>query len=157
MHYLVIARVKDYPDVEEVMEALTYDYPAKDDYSGKWVKTYDTLEEFIADYKDEITESIDGEDFSFDEKVSEYMDSNGFRLGFDGKVYQKDSAHFDNCVFGGRYINKNVSCVVPYKTVIDEYADAAAYVLPGYKFYYTDDNKCPFAPDDLVYIIDGQN
>ena len=125
--------------------------------SGKWVKTYDTLEEFIADYKDEITENIDDEDFSFDEKVSEYMDSNGFCLGFDGKVYQKDSAHFDNCVFGGRYINKYMSCVAPYKTVIDEYVDAAAYVLPGYKFYYTDDNKCPFAPDDLVYIIDGHN
>ena len=102
-------------------------------------------------------ENFDDEDMSFEDKVEAYIDLRGFRIGYDGKVYEKVSAHFDYCILGGRFVNENFANVVSYQKVIDKYGSAGAFVLPNYDFYYTEDNKCPFKPDDLVYIIDGHN
>lgn len=44
-----------------------------------------------------------------------------------------------------------------YKDVVAKFGPIDVFVLPDYEFYYTDDNKCPFKPDDLVYVIDGHN
>lgn len=156
MHYLVVAKVKDYPDVIELLKALTYNHPVEKDFWGKWEKIAGSLAEFAFNNKEEINDTIDDEDMSFDDKVSEYMDICGFRTGCYGEIYQKVSAHFDECSLGGRYVNKNFADVVPYQKVIDEYGEDA-FVLPNYDFYYTEDNKCPFKPDDLVYVIDGHN
>ena len=158
MHYLVVAKVEDYFDVEILMNALTFHDSTRDDLSlcGKWEKIADSAEAIAASDKDEINEVIDNDDMSFKDKVLTYIELCGFRLGYDGKVYCKVSAHFDECSLGGRYVSKNFADVVPYQKVIDEYGEDA-FVLPNYDFYYTEDNKCPFKPDDLVYVIDGHN
>ena len=159
MHYLVVAKVEDYFDVEILMNALTFHDSTRDDQSlcGKWEKIADSVEDIATSEKDEINEVIDNDDISFKDKVLTYIELCGFRLGYDGKVYCKASAHFDYCSFGGRFVNENFADVVPYQKVIDKYGGAGAFVLPDYEFYYTDDNKCPFKPDDLVYVIDGHN
>ena len=157
MHYLVVAKVKDYPDFNELINALEHIDPAKDDYWGNWEEIAANVEEFSKSNKDEIMENFDDEDMSFEDKVEAYIDLRGFRIGYDGKVYEKVSAHFDYCILGGRFVNENFANVVSYQKVIDKYGSAGAFVLPNYDFYYTDDNKCPFKPDDLVYIIDGHN
>lgn len=38
MHYLVVAKVEDYPDVIELLKALTYNHPVEKDFWGKWEK-----------------------------------------------------------------------------------------------------------------------
>ena len=157
MHYLVVAKVKDYPDFNELINALEHIDPAKDDYWGNWEEFAANVEEFSKSNKDEIMENFDDEDMSFEDKVEAYIDLRGFRIGYDGKVYEKVSAHFDYCILGGRFVNENFANVVSYQKVIDKYGSAGAFVLPNYDFYYTEDNKCPFKPDDLVYIIDGHN
>ena len=157
MHYLVVAKVKDYPDFNELINALEHIDPAKDDYWGNWEEIAANVEEFSKSNKDEIMENFDDEDMSFEDKVEAYIDLRGFRIGYDGKVYEKVSAHFDYCILGGRFVNENFANVVSYQKVIDKYGSAGAFVLPNYDFYYTEDNKCPFKPDDLVYIIDGHN
>ena len=157
MHYLVVAKVKDYPDFNELINALEHIDPAKDDYWGNWEEIAANVEEFSKSNKDEIMENFDDEDMSFEDKVEAYIDLRGFRIGYDGKVYEKVSAHFDYCILGGRFVNENFANVVSYQKVIDKYGSAGAFVLPNYDFYYTEDNKCPFKPDDLVYIIDAHN
>lgn len=157
MHYLVVAKVKDYPDFNELINALEHIDPAKDDYWGNWEEIAANVEEFSKSNKDEIMENFDDEDMSFEDKVEAYIDLRGFRIGYDGKVYEKVSAHFDYCILGGRFVNENFANVVSYQKVIDKYGSTGAFVLPNYDFYYTEDNKCPFKPDDLVYIIDGHN
>lgn len=159
MHYLVVAKVEDYFDVEILMNALTFHDSARDDQSlcGKWEEIAANVEEFSKSNKDEIMENFDNEDMSFEDKVEAYIDLRGFRIGYDGKVYEKVSAHFYYCILGGRFVNENFANVVSYQKVIDKYGSTGAFVLPNYDFYYTEDNKCPFKPDDLVYIIDGHN
>lgn len=157
MHYLVVAKVKDYPDFNELINALEHIDPAKDDYWGNWEEIAANVEEFSKSNKDEIMENFDDEDMSFEDMVEAYIDLRGFRIGYDGKVYEKVSAHFDYCILGGRFVNENFANVVSYQKVIDKYGSTGAFVLPNYDFYYTEDNKCPFKPDDLVYIIDGHN
>lgn len=159
MHYLVVAKVEDYFDVEILMNALTFHDSTRDDQSlcGKWEKIADSVEAIAASDKDEINEVIDNEDMSFDDKVLAYIELCGFRRGYDGKIYYKASAHFDYCEFGGNFVNDDFANVVPYQKVIEKYGGAGAFVLPDYEFYYTDGNECPFKPGDLVYVIDGHN
>ena len=157
MHYLVVAKVKDYPDVDTLMCALTHHNSSKSGTSGIWKYIAGSIEEFASSNRDDIISEIDDEDMCFEDKVSTYIELGGFRIDSNGVVWQKISDHFDYCVFGGRFVNKNLENVVPYQKVIDEYGKVAAFVLPEYDFYYTDEKQCPFKPDDLVYIIDGHN
>lgn len=157
MHYLVVAKVKDYPDFNELINALEHIDPAKDDYWGNWEEIAANVEEFSKSNKDEIMENFDDEDMSFEDKVEAYIDLRGFRIGYDGKVYEKVSAHFDYCILGGRYITNDISSVTTYRKVCEEYGDAGAFVLPKYYMLYTDEGRCPFEPEDIVYVIDGHN
>ena len=86
MHYLVVAKVEDYFDVEILMNALTFHDSTRDDQSlcGKWEKIADSVEDIATSEKDEINEVIDNDDISFKDKVLTYIELCGFRLGYDG-------------------------------------------------------------------------
>lgn len=157
MHYLVVAKVEDYPNFNELKNSLMYIEPASSDRWGDWEEIAANVEEFSKSNKDEIMENFDDEDMSFEDKVEAYIDLRGFRIGYDGKVYEKVSAHFDYCILGGRFVKDNLDNIVPYQKVIDEYGEVAGYVLLDYVFFYVEEEKCPFEPDDLVYIIDAHN
>lgn len=157
MHYLVVAKVEDYPNFNELENSLMYIEPVSSDRWGDWEEIAASVEEFSKSNKDEINAEIDDEDMSFEDKVLAYLELCGFHLDNNGSVWQKVSDHFDYCTLGGRFSNDNLENIVPYKKVIEEYGEVDAFVLSDYDFYYTDDNKCPFEPDDLVYVIDGHN
>ena len=60
MHYLVIAKTKDYPFVSQVIEALTYYYNGEITI-GKWDKMYENRDDFIAINKDRIEKVMEKE------------------------------------------------------------------------------------------------
>lgn len=157
MHYLVVALVEDYPDVEELMSALTFAYAEENDSVGDWEKIADSLEEFIFYNENEINSENDDEDMTLEDKAMEYIEKWGYQLRSDGGIWEKVSAYFDYCTLGGRFVKDNLDNIVPYQKVIDEYGEVAGYVLLDYVFFYVEEEKCPFEPDDLVYIIDAHN
>lgn len=167
MHYLVVAKVKDYPDVEELMSALTFAYAEENDSVGDWEKIADSLEEFISYNENEINSENDDEDMTLEDKAMEYIEEWGYQLRSDGGIWEKASAHFDFCVLGGRFATDDVPSVTTYNKVCEEYGEVAAFVLPTYDeddkreykydLYYIEEDSCDFEPDDLVYVIDGHN
>jgi len=157
MHYLVVAKVKDFPDVDDLMEALVPSDSEPEDSPGKWKLVAESIDEFISSNKDEIISEIDDDEMSFENKVSMYLEFFRLYADCDGRVWEKTSEHFDYCLLGGGFTNDKITDIVPYQKVIDEYGEVAAFVLADYGFYDTDDEECPFKPDDLVYIIDGHN
>lgn len=167
MHYLVVAKVKDYPNFNELENSLMYIEPASSDRWGDWEEIAANVEEFSESNKDDIMRRFNDENMSFEDKVLAYIDENRFRVGDDGKVYEKISAHFDYCVLGGRFATNKVPSVTTYNKVCEEYGEVAAFVLPTYDeddkreykydLYYIEEDSCDFEPDDLVYVIDGHN
>ena len=154
MHYLVVAKVKDYPDVKDLMDALSHGDTSA---AGNWKLVADSLEDFIKANKDDIISEIDDDEMPVEDQALAYIELFGYHIASNGKIYEKVSSHFDSCVLGGRYTNEDITGVAPYQNVLDECGQADAFVLPEYELYYTDENECPFKPDDPVYIIDGHN
>lgn len=154
MHYLVVAKVEDYPDVCDLIKALSHGYSFD---TGKWGVIADSFEDFLKTNKDDIISDIDDEEMSIEDQTLAYMELFGYLISFDGQIYEKVSSHFDSCVLGGRYTKGDLEYVAPYQNVIDEHGGVGAFVLPDYDFYYTEYKKCPFKPDDLVYVLDGHN
>lgn len=155
MHTIVVARTKDHPFWDLLSEALTYD----DDNEvilGKWEQVYTNQDEMVAYNKDEITALVEENNDNFDEVLSAFMNANHLKIGDDGAVYEKTSAQFDYCVTGYQRGPEELGEIMKYKDVAEKVGDGIyAFITADYDFHYTEDEKCPFADDDLVYVIDG--
>lgn len=73
MHYLVVAKVKDYPDFNELINALEHIDPAKDDYWDNWEEIAANVEEFSKSNKDEIMENFNDENMSLNTVMQEHL------------------------------------------------------------------------------------
>ena len=69
----------------------------------------------------------------------------GYAYGIDGKIYEKVSAHFDSFYFKG---------IERYKNVIKSPQCVYAFISSDGNFYYLTDTRCPFEPNDVVYVMD---
>ena len=152
MHYLVIAKTKDYPFVSQVIEALTYYYNGEITI-GKWDKMYENRDEFIAINKDRIEKVMEKEGLNFDDAVYSFMRTCLLEYSDYGAIFEKTSCHFDYCDFGGGFIENGLPPITEYKN-IQKYGHLFGFVTENYEFHCTDNEKCTFEDDELVYIID---
>lgn len=64
------------------------------------------------------------------------------------ELQKKTSVHFDSFEF------KEVK---HYQDVISSPQGVYAYISSAGQFYYVTDVRCPFEPDDVVYVMDCHN
>lgn len=154
MHMLTIARTKDFPFGEVLEEALTHD-DCNEQIIGKWEQVCLNKEQFIAENRDEIKELLKENNSNFDDSVSAYMDLYQIREGADKAIYQRVSAVFDYFCLGGEFSTEGFPLITQYKNVIERNKGIGAFITSDFSVHYTDEEECPFAADDMVYIIDG--
>ena len=154
-HCLTVARTKDHPFFELLEDALIYEC-GNISLVGKWEKVYANKEEMISQNKDEIDLEAKDCDGNIDEAIQSFMDSNFLEYGNDNAIYHKVSARFDSLGLGWDYPDLKLDEIMKYKDVVEKSNDEiAAFIAPDYDFIYSDEAKCPFADDDLVYVING--
>lgn len=170
MHYLIIARVKDYPtkeDVGKLLQDLTLPQTGEDGKPTCWYKLYDNLSDadddrcFLHDvnecsqngtpYEKALETILDDYSLKIDEKT--------------GAVWENNCGRFVKCSLGGYFLPEitevttypyfNQYTVRTYLEVQNEFCDADAYVTPKCTLHYTADKSCPFGKGELVYVIDG--
>ena len=155
MHYLVVARTKDHPFWDLLSEALTYDDTIEVTV-GKWKQIYANQDEMVADNKDEINAFVEENNGNFDEALAAFMKANHLLIGDDNAIYERTSAQFDYCGTGYQTDSEELGEIMKYKDAAEKLGDNIdAFITADYDFHYTKDEKCPFANDDLVYVIDG--
>lgn len=157
MHYLVVARTKDHPFWDLLNDALTYD-DGDEVTIGKWEQIYANKDEMVADNKNEISAFTKENKGIFDEGLCAFMDANHLVMGGDNAIYERTSAQFDYCVTCYKTDSEELRNIMKYKDVVEKAGDYIyAFITADYGFHYTEDEKCPFADDDLVYVIDGHS
>lgn len=154
MHMLTIARTKDFPFLEVLEEALTYD-DCNEQIIGKWEQVYINKEQFIAENIDEIKKLLEENDSNFDDSVSAYMDLYQMKEGADKAIYRRVSAVFDYLCLGGEFATEGFPLITQYKNVIELNKEIGTFITSDFSVHYADEEECPFAADDMVYIIDA--
>lgn len=145
MHYQLVAKVSDFTP-EELLEKLRGFMPVADEavyQYGCWqLSQYADFVEFTADEKIDTgaVKTIDEEDGI----LRQY----GFAYGNDQQIYEKVSTHFDSFEIKG---------IKRYKDVIAGSRGVYAFISADGAFYYVTDVHCPFAADDVVYVVDCHN
>lgn len=172
MHYLVVAKVKDYPDVVCFMIGLLrHTYANKNTESvGKWE---DVTEEFdiyrnspnaIMEYISEIDKRRTilkcGESSLSKDEIDDVMSDIFLRHGFIAKndrIYAKVSGYFDYIRDTEKYGSEEETETAKYKDVIAKFGKVDVFVLPDFECRFTNhrDVECPFEDDDEVWVLDG--
>lgn len=153
MHFLVVARTKDHPFWDLLEEALTYDNDAN---IGKWEQVYGNQDEMIAENKDEINSLVEENNGNLNQAISTFLNDNHLQIGDDNAVYMNVSAQFDYCYTGFKYGNEELEEIMKYKDVVEKTDNSVyAFITADYDFHHTENEKCPFADDDWVYVING--
>lgn len=178
MHYLVVAKVKDYPDADELVLGLTRqtdilgspDFQRgkwesiKDEFQDYWENSYlyskmalSLLKEMFADYGKDL--SLLNEKYSKTEltqRQRQFTKDHGF-WSEEQDIYAKVSGHFDYLIQGGKYDMKNKKKTVKYKDVVAKFGKVDVFVLPDFECRFTKhrDVECPYQDDDEVWVLDG--
>lgn len=172
MHYLVVAKVKDYPDVASfILGLVRHSYTNKNiESAGKWK---DVTEEFniyrnspnaIMEYIVEIDKrctilKCEESSLSKDE-IDDVMCDVFLRHGFIAKndrIYTKVSGYFDYIRGIEKYGSEEEIETAKYKDVVAKFGKVDAFVLPDFECRFTKhrDVECPFQDDDEVWVLDG--
>ena len=178
MHYLVVAKVKDYPVIGDLIFGLTRhtDILNPNDLNGgKWENITDEFQyywenstmlsklslilfdEMLANYgKDASCESKEYTKEELNQKRKQFILDHGFWAD-DENVYAKVSGHFDYLLAGGKYDMENKNKAVRYKDVVAKFGKVDVFVLPDFECRFTKhrDVECPYQDDDEVWVLDG--
>lgn len=175
MHYLVVAKVKDYPNLEDFTFGLlrnTYILNDHDKDYGKWEDVSDEYciywrrSTMLAHYMAKVAMRVmnaekDGKELSLSEDdVAKIQSECTFEHGFlaeAGKVYAKVSGHFDYIVPGGKYYLGGKKDKAKYKDVVAKFGPVDVFVLPDFECCFTKHKgvECPFNDNDKVWVLDG--
>lgn len=154
-HCITVARIEDHPFWDVLADALIYEV-GNISIIGKWEKVYANEDEMISENKDEINSTAESYEEDFNEAIKTFMENNFMEFGYDGAVYQKVTAQFDYCGLGYEDDDCKLDEVMKYKDVVEKSSDSIyAFIAADYDFICTDYMECPFADDDLVYVING--
>lgn len=178
MHYLVVAKVKDYPDITEICLGLlrqTDIMSSMDLDKGKWSSIFDEFQlywqnstmfpKFALNLFHEMWKNRDkdvpyeGDKYTTEElfpKKKQFIKDHGF-WAEDDDVYAKVSGNFDYLLAGGKYDMETEEQKAKYKDVIAKFGKVDVFVLPDYECRFTNhrDVECPFEDDDEVWVLDG--
>lgn len=171
MHYLVVAKVKDYPDVNDIAVGMcrhTHIVGKGDMDTGKWKNIKDDFpilwlrSPIIGKYitylyalqsrnPNKVLTDKDGE-----KAECQCIKDSGFWVE-DEDVYAKVSGYFDYIIPGGDYDMGTEDQKAKYKDVIAKYGKVDAFVLPDFECRFTKhrDVECSFQDDDEVWVLDG--
>ena len=174
MHYLVVGKVKDYPDFDKFTFGLsrhTYIYGDCDTEYGKWKNITNEfliywrrstiLFHYMMQMYSQILNTYDTGKLSPSEEEFDAIQANCIRdHGFwtrGGQVYAKVSGHFDYIVPGGRYDLGEDIKTAKYKDVIAKFGPVDVFVLPDFECRFTKHKgvECPYKDDDEVWVLDG--
>jgi hypothetical protein len=144
MHYQLVAKVSDFT-TEELQHKMQGFLVVNDDETvnqyGCWkIARYSDFNEFVED--EELEDEEDYQTFAGRDGI---LRQYGYAYGVDGKIYEKVSAHFDSFYFKG---------IERYKNVIKSPQGVYAFISSDGNFYYLTDTRCPFEPNDVVYVMD---
>ncbi|MBR1916043.1 MAG: hypothetical protein IJ830_06395 [Alphaproteobacteria bacterium] len=173
MHYLVVAKVKDYPDGGRLgLGLLKQTCMFGDDYLeyGKWENIADEFDTYwqtstiIVRYVFEIYKEMQSARESKKELTQEDLGkiqmkcimSNG--MWPKGKeIYAKVSGYFDYIISGGKFNMQTKKNKAKYKDVIAKYGNVDVFVLPNFECHFTKHKgvECPYKDDDKVWVFDG--
>jgi len=145
MHYQLVAKAADFTP-EELKDKMLGFMPVSDEnvhQFGCWQPAkYADFAEFLKE------EGLTADDCNELEEQDGFLRQYGFAYGKDHKIYEKTSVHFDSFEFKG---------IKHYKDVISSPQGVYAYISSTGQFYYVTDVRCPFEPDDVVYVMDCHN
>lgn len=145
MHYQLVAKAADFTP-EELKDKMLGFMPVSGEsvhQFGDWQRSlYADFVEFAADEEidADVVQTIDEED--------SILRQYGFAYGIDRQIYEKVSIHFDSFEF------KEIK---HYQDVISSPRGVYAYISSAGQFYYVTDVRCPFEPNDVVYVMDCHN
>ena len=180
MHYLVVAKVKDYPNVNELIIGLkrqalmisncnllrrkqgeiNEDSPVYGEVATifhKLAMAY--LDNLHTD--DDKASLYEGDKHTKKEIIQnqvQFIDNHNFCADSDNDTFVKAFGYFDFIVQGGEYDMENKNKAVKYRDVVAKYGKVDAYVLPDCECYFTKDEDtetCPFKGNDKVWVLDG--
>ena len=178
MHYLIVAKVKDYPVIGDLIFGLTRhtDILNPNDLNGgKWENITDEFQDYwsnsimfpklvlnlfherCADYgKDVPYEGDKDTPEELFQKRKQFVKDHGFWAD-DENVYAKVSGYFDYLLAGGKYNMETKDQKAKYKDVVAKFGKVDAFVLPDFECRFTKhrDVECPFQDDDEVWVLDG--
>lgn len=178
MHYLVVAKVKDYPDIAELIAGLTrqIDIISKDDLDiGIWKSITDEFQPYwenstmlsklslilfydiCGNYgKDVSCESVKFTNEELNQKRKQFVRAHGFWAD-DHDIYAKVSGHFDYLLAGGKYNMETKDQKAKYKDVVAKFGKVDVFVLPDFECRFTKhrDVECPYQDDEEVWVLDG--
>lgn len=145
MHYQLVAKAADFTP-EELKNKMLGFMPVSEErvhQFGDWkLSEYDDFAAFCK------AEGLCKEDYGNLDEQDGILRQHGFAYGRDFKIYEKTSVHFDSFEF--REIKR-------YQDVISSPQEVDAYISSAGQFYYVTDVRCPFEPDDVVYVMDCHN
>lgn len=178
MHYLVVAKVKDYPVIGDLIFGLTRhtDILNPNDLNGgKWENISGEFQDYwsnsimfpklvlnlfherCADYgKDVPYEGDKDTPEELFQKRKQFVKDHGFWAD-DENVYAKVSGHFDYLLAGGKYDMETKDQKAKYKDVVAKFGKVDVFVLPDFECRFTKhrDVECPYQDDDEVWVLDG--
>ena len=178
MHYLIVAKVKDYLVIGDLIFGLTRhtDILNPNDLNGgKWENITDEFQDYcknsylypkmalvlfyeiFADYGKDVP--YKGDKYTPEEllqKKRQFIKDHGFWID-DGNVYAKVSGNFDYIAPGGKYDMETEEQKAKYKDVVAKFGKVDVFVLPDFECRFTKhrDVECPYQDDDEVWVLDG--
>ena len=180
MHYLVVAKVRDYLDVDKLISGLIRqtDILSNQDFeNGKWENITDEFHaywknsylypkmalilfrEYFANYGKEVhKESKKYTEEELCVKCDLFIKDHGLKIDDDHNVYTKVSGRFDYLLSGGRYDLGEDIKTAKYKDVVAKFGPIDVFVLPDFECRFTNRKgveECPFENDDEVWVLDG--
>lgn len=180
MHYLVVAKVKDYPNDNKLINGLirqTDIISSMDLDIGIWKSITDEFQpywenstmlsklslilfdEMLANYgKDASCESKEYTKEELNQKRKQFILDHGFWVNDENDdVYAKVSGYFDYIIPGGKYNMGNKQDKAKYKDVVAKFGKVDVFVLPDFECRFTKhrDVECPYQDDDEVWVLDG--
>lgn len=154
--YLVVAKVSDYPNVDDVLNGITNDSELFK--YGRWQEYMS-----VGGYFDnkELQNKVDNNKITAEE-INRKIGVNNFAFNpKDKMIYEKASAVFELCIFGNTTL-KDGREIAPYKDVVAEFGTPDGFYDSEHCFYSEEywDYDEPFPdikPDEMVYILSGYN
>lgn len=145
MHYQLVAKAADFTPEELKNKMLGFMSVSGESVHqfGDWnISEYEDFAAFCRD------ENLCDETYGTLAEQDGILRQYGFAYGKDHKIYEKTSVHFDSFEF------KEIK---HYQDVISSPQGVYAYISSAGQFYYVTDVRCPFEPDDVVYVMDCHN
>ena len=175
MHYLIVAKVKDYPDFNKFVFGLSRQTYILNDHDRDYGKWKDVTDEYCIYWRHStmfahyiakvvmrrLEAEKEGKKFSLSkDDVAKLQADCTFEHGFlaeDEKIYAKVSGYFDYIRGIEKYGSEEEIETAKYKDVVAKFGKVDAFVLPDFECRFTKHRnvECPFQDDDEVRVLDG--